>query len=485
MKPPFPHQTEGVARILATPRMLLADEMRLGKTRQAIDAAQQLWASGLVRRVLVLAPAPVIPVWADPDSGQVMEYLTVPAEVTAIRAGEVRTWRSGEAGGLEWYVSNYELMRRKDRFPTYARLCGPDTLLVLDESSCVKSPEAQQTRLAYELARKCGRVLLLNGTPYGDNPGDLYSQAKILSPDILGCTNWYQFQSRYAIMGGYRRLRRVLVEGKWVQRREPVQVVGWTNLEDLYRRMAPYVLRRTMAQVFKTLPPRLDPVPIHVPLDAAAWQMYQAMKRDALVALADGTEVVAPQAAVKVMRLAQLTSGLLGDQAVNDAKLGAVVEWHNDQMAQRPDFRVIYWCRFRLEAERLAAALSPVCATRLLYGSQKPEERSAALALLGPGCDRTKPAALVGVARTGGMGLDLSGAATVVFVSNEYSLLVREQAEARPLGPNQLEACAYFDVVAQGPKGQRTIDHAVLEAHHTKQDLAAWTAREWVKALED
>lgn len=104
--------------------------------------------------------------------------------------------------------------------------------------------------------------------------------------------------------------------------------------------------------------------------------------------------------------------------------------------------------------------------------------------MLGPGC-QDRPAALVGTAKTGGLGLDLSGASTTVYASNDYSLMTRTQSAARVLGPNQKRPCAYFDIVATGPAGQKTVDHTVLKSLHGKEDLAGWGAARWAAALKE
>jgi SNF2 family DNA or RNA helicase len=265
------------------------------------------------------------------------------------------------------------------------------------------------------------------------------------------------------------------------------------NLEDLYDRTKPYILRRTLDDVFD-LPPALDPVTLEVPLEPETWSIYKDMRDNAIMRLESGEVVTAAQAGVLVMRLAQITSGQVGgvegheeQVALGHEKLQAVMSWHEARIQEDRNFRVIYWCRFRLEAERLAEALGlrmPSGSVRLLYGGQTPEERSEAIALLGPGCiDR--PAALVGIAKTGGLGLDLSGASTTFYVSNDYSLMTREQSAARVLGPNQKRPCAYYDLVATGPNGQKTVDHAVLKALREKDDLASFGAARWAAVLKE
>lgn len=499
MKPPFAHQVAGTAAVVAHPRYYLGDVMRLGKTRQAIDAAQVLWERGELDSVLVVAPGQIArSVWADLERGQIAEYTRVPANLTLVRADGVKSWANDlprDRPALSWYVTNYELARRPERLEKLLPLCGPRTMLVLDEANAVKSPRSDQTKACWKMADRCGRVLLLSGTPNGDNPGDLYAPFKILDWKIVGCSDWFQFRAKYAKMGGFRRLCKVPETDPktgrrvWKARRVPVQIVGWVNLEDLYDRTRPYILRRTLDEVFD-LPPALDPVTVEVPLRPATWAIYRALRDQALTVLTSGERVTASQAGVLALRLSQLTSGLVrvdGDpvdapRLFSDEKMVAVLEWHAARLNEDPLFRAVFWCRFRAEAERLAGHLACRVPTRLLYGDQTPDERAEAVQFLGPGSPE-RAAALVGIAKTGGIGLDLSGASTTAYVSNEYSHVVRAQADARVLGPNQRRPCAYFDFVATGPEGQKTVDHAVLRALQKKEDLATWGAARWAAEL--
>ncbi len=495
MKPAFRHQTTGTAAIVEHPRFMLADVMRLGKTRTAIDAAQELWRRGEIDRALVVAPGEIArSVWASLDTGQIAEYAVVPSRLTLIRAERETSWENAPGADryLDWVVTNYELARRPERLDRLLALVTPRTFLILDEGSAVKNPTSKQTKAMKALAKVCRRCVILNGTPHGDNPGDLFAPFSILDPRIIGCANEYQFRARYAIMGGFRRLQRVFVEGRWQKRMTPVQIVGWTNLEDLYDRTRPFILRRTLDEVFD-LPPALDPVTIEVRLTDETWALYRQMKRDAIAELRTGERVTAAQAGVLALRLSQITAGFIGGvpgspdpetREVGREKLDAVLAWHAERLEEDPRFRAIFWTRFRREAERLAEALRPRGETALLYGGQDEEVRAAAIALLGPRCE-DRAANLVGIERTGGMGLDLSGASTTVHVSSDYSLMSRQQADARVLGPNQKHACAYFDFVATGPKGEKTLDHVVVKALRAKENLAAWGAERWARELEE
>lgn len=514
--PLFAHQRTGVAELvkLSDPTagrvwpgcFFLADQMRLGKSRCVVEAAQELYVADEVDQVIVIAPAPARSVWYHPLWGQIAQYSLVDVEVSEFRA-QTRRWRRARFGydptqrgndgfgrPLTWVVTNYEFARRKERLDTLLNAAGPRTILVLDEAMAIKSPEAAQTKALYRLRQKCGRVWLLDGTPEGDTPGDQYAPFKVMDPRIIGCENWYQFRDRYAVMGGFRVLKSVrLPNGSWQRRMEPTQIVKWVNLDDLSRRTAPYILRRTMDQVFD-LPPKLDPVVLTATLSPETWRIYQEMRRDCVAWLGDNETASAAQAATRVMRLAQITSGFVGGienesgevegvREIGSEKLDVVSDWVDARLREDPAFKVIFWCRFRAEVERLARALQQRMTVGLLYGGMDPAARDATKSLLYPKTAPSGPVAVVGTARTGGFALNLAAASTEMYVSNDWSRVTREQSEARILGPDQKQPAAYFDVVAEGPKGQQTVDHTILKALRDKRNVATLTAAEWRSIL--
>lgn len=500
----YAHQKEGIRRIVEQPYLWLGDEMGAGKTRQAIEAAQVLHDRGVIDQTVVVAPAQVFrDVWFDPELGQLAEYVKVPSIVREYRA-RGRSWdrdfRSADTP-LIWTVANYEYLRRPEHLQPLVQAANDKTFLILDESLAVKSRSSETTMCIWLLRQACGRVLLLNGTEGGgDTPADLYAQAKMMSPNILGCRHWYEFQARYAKLGGYQRPRKERqADGSYKVVRTPTQIVDWVNVDDLWRRLAPYYLRRTKAECLD-LPPKIPAVAIDVALTPATWKLYRQM-RDQAVAELEGGVVTAEQAGVKALRLAQLTSGFIGGvRALNDEgvaygdpeirevgreKLDAALAWVEEQGR---DPRFVIWCRFRAEAERLHAALSSRFPGRgaLLVGGQDQRTRRAAVALLNPRTAPTSgPIAGVGTVRTGALGLDLQAADRELFSSNDHSHIARTQAEDRIHRPGQDRPCHYFDLVATGPDGQRTVDHAIVRTLRKKKSIAEWGVAEWLAAIRE
>ena len=122
----------------------------------------------------------------------------------------------------------------------------------------------------------------------------------------------------------------------------------------------------------------------------------------------------------------------------------------------------------------------------LLVGGQKKDVRERALRLLNPDhAQPDRPAVLVGTEATGKYAFNFAAAADVSYVSNDWSLLTRDQSEARVLGSRQTRSVLYTDFCAVGPNGEKTIDHLVIAALRAKRSLSHMTVAEWTAALED
>lgn len=513
---PFEHQVEGVQRLANSPAFLLADEMGAGKTKQAIDASQVLFMEKEVRRVIVLAPNAVCGVWFDKELGELAKHLwsTVPTRVTRFH-NVMRLWYWGQepqrfegkkpGDFMQWTIANYDYVRREEHLPKLLKACTPDTLLILDESSAIKNWKAVQTEAAMALREHCGRVWLLNGTPIANSPADLFSQAEIMDPDIFGCSNFFHYRARYAIMGGFK--------GR--------QVVGWQDIDDIQRRMAPYVLRRLKKDCLD-LPEKLEPVSLEVPLKESTWKHYKSMRDELCSWLNDHAVATAAQAIVKVLRLAQITSGFVGgietlslddmdpgaprpdwlplsssvpepDISSSDIrwlgteKLDFFLQWLNERLEEDRDFRVVTWCRFQAELHRAVEWTRkkhkfPVDA---IVGGQKKEERAAGERLFHPDGGLVGPGVLFGTKSAGGVGKNFTAAHTILTMSDDFSLFYKLQSDDRIHRIGQTHAVSYFNLLATGPKGQKTIDHTIAIANQRKLDVATMTTSAWVSVLQE
>lgn len=498
------HQVIGTNKLVEKPAFALFDDMGVGKTKQVIDAAQILYTQDVITKVVVVAPAAVRSVWFDMELGELQKHLWNVSSCRVIEYHKKRkAWdwnydpKDKIANAIKkplfWLITNYDFVRLSHRLKPLLEVCNDKTLLVLDESSAVKGWKTKQTEACKDLRKRCGRVILLNGTPIANNPGDLYSQGDIMDPAILNCKNWYHFRGRYGIQGGFKNRK----------------TIRWVFLEDLQRRFKPYVLRRLKDDCLD-LPKKLPSVVYSVPMSKDTWKIYKEMRDDMITWLNNADASMAQQAVVKVIRLSQITSGFLGgvlplnptelQQAILDAtgfiepevrevsgeKREFFWKWFNERLVEHPDFKIIIWCRFRPELFRLEKMLrrDDRVTVGTIVGGQKKEARTEAIRMLDPRTAPKGPAAVIGIAQAGGLGLNLTAANHVMYLSNGHSLKDRLQSEDRAHRIGQTRPVSYYDVVATGPDGQKTIDHTISKSLRNKEEIANWTISAWIQEIE-
>jgi len=120
-----------------------------------------------------------------------------------------------------------------------------------------------------------------------------------------------------------------------------------------------------------------------------------------------------------------------------------------------------------------------------MFGRGKKLERADALRLLNPKTAPPGPVTVGGTYGTGALGLNFTACHTVINMSCDYSYYKAAQSAARVDRPGQLYPVSTFDIVAEGPRGQKTIDHIIAKARRTNEELASWTCSAWIKALTE
>ncbi len=496
----YVHQREGIDFLVKRSGALLTLEMGLGKTRCALAAALKLYREKKIDRMLVLAPAAVRISWLQEvtklsEDGQ---HILIWCRYYADDQKIVGEKFAEHINCLPLCVVSYALLPQKRHAKTLAEWCvSGKTLLVCDESSFLKNRTAKQTKASAGIASCCEYRWLLTGTPIANSPLDLYGQATVMSPSegnghnykpngsgpLKGFGNWYHFRARYAV------LKMMNMGALRFQ-----QVVGYQNLNELTKRFAPYVLRRTKAECLD-LPPKTY-VTREVQLTEATWKIYQELRRDALLALPDAEIRPESNAVVRILRLCQLTSGHVGaapfggEINVND-DLSAVRDVSSEKLnwlvsellgsELSSQQAVIIWCRWRRERERLQQMLATKIEVYGVFGGQQPKNRSYEVQSFQMSPNRR---VLIAQQHAGGFGLNLTAASMAVYLSNSFSHTDRIQSEDRCHRIGQNNPVTYVDIVAVGPRGQRTVDAHVLECLRSKRDLAEMTCKAWRRVLE-
>jgi len=270
-------------------------------------------------------------------------------------------------------------------------------------------------------------------------------------------------------------------------------------------------------------------------LTPETWRVYKDMRDELVVWLQNGNVATSATAAVKALRLSQITGGFLGGveeaniEPVNNELLESinlgngyisaaeceeytktslspmavdehivhevgrekldVLLWFIEQRLEAdPNLHLVAWGRFRAEVLRAEVEVKrkfPQFETAVIMGWQRKADRLRGLSLLHPETSPKGPVFVAGVIGTGSFGLNMTAAHTCVTLSEVYSPGKMAQTFDRIYGPGMTEPVAFYSIVAVGPKGQRTIDHDVLAARMSGEDVAARTSAAWVKALTE
>jgi SNF2 family DNA or RNA helicase len=255
-----------------------------------------------------------------------------------------------------------------------------------------------------------------------------------------------------------------------------------------------------------------------VALSEETWRIYNELRKEAMLCLPDTEERPEPNAAVRILRLCQLTSGHVGgvwipdgenplnatdgspiagtsgDSDVSSEKLDYLVEQllSGELATQRA---VIVWCRWRRERERLKKLLEEGRYKKYkddkgpllfpfyeIYGGQSQKERDEAIQNFSCSAQYMRTV-LLAQPHAGGYGLNLTAASTAVYLSNDFSYTTRIQSEDRIHRIGQASKCLYVDVLATGPNSQKIVDHHVLDCLRAKKSLAEMTCAQWKKVL--
>jgi len=199
-----------------------------------------------------------------------------------------------------------------------------------------------------------------------------------------------------------------------------------------------------------------------------------------LAQLADGTLSTTNNVLTQIMRLQQICCGFIknDDGDISEVPSTRLQELLN--ICEEISGKVIIWATYVHDIEKICEVLSKEYGPRsfgAFYGATPQEERQRIVE------EFQKPDSemqfFVGNSRTGGFGLTLTEANTVIYYSNNYDLEIRLQSEDRAHRIGQKNNVTYIDLVS--PK---TIDEKILTALRSKIDVASQVlgedARDWL-----
>ena len=470
---PYKHQEVALAESWNQKYYALLMEMGTGKTKVAIDTMAMLWEADQLKAVLIIAPKGVYDNWS---RGEIPLHLPerIPRQIcrwipskTKKFEEELTSFIVTKDRVLKIFVMNVEAFSssRGTNAATAFLYQNPDNMVIVDESTTIKNRKAARTKNIMALQKRSKYRRILTGSPVTKSPMDLFSQCSFLAEKALGFHSYYAFQSRYAN-----------IQQRSMGHRSFQQIVGYRRLDELSEKLDKFsnrVLKIDCLDLPEKVYVRRD-----VSLTPEQVKLYMQMKKLALAQLENGELATTASVLTQIMRLQQICCGhLMPDegeiQIVKSNRLNELM-----LLVEEVQGKAIIWATYTHDIQEISKALEERFgkeSVKTYYGATEQEDRQSIVNQFQD--PESELRFFVGQPKTGGYGITLTAANTVIYFSNSYDLEIRLQSEDRAHRIGQENKVTYVDLVSPG-----TIDEKILQALRDKIHIAGQVLGEDTKS---
>ena len=472
---PFEHQHTALNWGWKRNEFGLFMEMGTGKSKVLIDNMGMLFLTNQINFALVIAPKGVYRNWiakeipehmSDDVPHRVIQWVASPNKK---QQKEMRSVKD-RFDGLTIFIMNVEAFssfKGKQAGDWLARAFGNYGLIAIDESTTIKNHKAKRTKNLMKISAYFKYKRLLTGSPVTKSPMDIYSQCEFLRPGLLGYDSYFAFQGRYAV-----------VQRKTMGNHAFQQIVGYRNLDELTDKIDMFSYR-VLKKDCLDLPDKIYTVR-YVGMTPEQKNMYNQIRRNAMVLFDNGEMSTAPAIITQMLRLQQIMSGhlktdddeMLYFPSLRMEALKEILEEHNG--------KAIIWSRFRYDIQQITQTLNETFgqgSAASYFGDTADKDRQSIVQTFQD--PQSKLRFFIGNPSTAGYGLTLTEADLVIYYANDFNLETRIQSEDRAHRIGQKNNVTYIDLITEG-----TIDEKIVESLKSKINIGAKVlgeeAREWL-----
>jgi SNF2 family DNA or RNA helicase len=457
---PYAHQITALEKSWDKIAYAYFMEMGTGKSKVLVDNIAMLYDAGKINGALIIAPKGVYRNWYSSE---------IPIHLASHIQHKMVLWtastsKTKDKEYQQLFESDYDLHILVMNVEAFSTKKGIDfaskflrthkTIMAVDESTTIKTPSAKRTKAIVDLGTKAHYRRILTGSPVTKSPLDLYTQCAFLHEDLLGFSSFYAFRNRYAHMidrnfGG----RRVQIVGSYQRLDE---------LADILNKFSYRVLKEDCLD----LPEKIY-IKREIELTDEQEKAYATMKSAALASI-KGKLATAPHVLTQMMRLHQITCGHLKTDE------GDITELKSNRLSELMDVldevegKAIIWANYIYDIEHIVTELKKKYGDDSVvqyYGAVPSEQRQTNIEKFQD--PKSNYRFFVGNPQTGGYGITLTCANTVIYYSNGYDLEKRLQSEDRAHRIGQEKSVTYVDLIT--PK---TVDEKIVKALRSKMNIA-------------
>ncbi len=468
---PYTHQLTALEKSWNKEAFAYFMEMGTGKTKVLIDNLAMLYDKGKVDGALIVAPKGVVKTWYEqeipthlPDHIENVTVLWQP-NITKKQQEKLESLFEIETA-LHILIMNVEAFSTEKGVKFAAKfLNSHKVLMAIDESTTIKTPAAKRTKNIIGLGKRSKYKRIMTGSPVTKNPLDLYTQCLFLDPFLLDHYSYYSFRNRYAVM------KTMHIGGRSIQ-----VVHAFQNLAELSDKLKGFSYR-VLKEDCLDLPPK-NWIKRHITLSKEQQKVYDEMKKNALATL-NGKVTSTMTVITQLMRLQQITCGhfVADDGTTQEIKNNRITELMD--VLDETEGKAIIWGHWQKDIQNIVDEIEKVHgpgSAVSYYGLTPQEERQDNIRKFqsDPKCRF-----MVGTPSTGGYGITLTAANTVIYYSNGYDLEKRLQSEDRAHRIGQKKNVTYIDLIAE-----KTVDEKIVKSLRKKINIASEVLgeelRDWI-----
>ena len=468
---PYKHQLTALEKSWNKETYAYFMEMGTGKTKVLIDNMSMLYDKGKVDGALIIAPKGVVKTWYEqeipthlPDHIENVTVLWQP-NITKKQQEKLESLFEIETA-LHILVMNVEAFSTEKGVKFASKfLNSHKVLMAIDESTTIKTPTAQRTKNIIRLGGMSKYRRIMTGSPVTKNPLDLYTQCYFLDPYLLDFASYYAFRNRYAIM------KTMNVRGRSIQIVHKFQ--NLSELSDKLRGFSYRVLKEDCLDL-----PSKNWTKRHITLSKEQQKVYSEMKKTALATL-NGKVTSTMTVITQLMRLQQITCGhfVADDGTTQEIKNNRITELMD--VLDEIEGKAIIWGHWQKDIQNIVSEIEKVHGPGSVvsyYGLTPQEDRQDNIRKFqsDPKCRF-----MVGTPSTGGYGITLTAANTVIYYSNGYDLEKRLQSEDRAHRIGQKQTVTYVDLICED-----TVDEKIVKSLRDKINIASEVLgedlRDWI-----
>lgn len=470
---PYPHQKDVFEKTKDKEYWALNLEMGLGKSKIALDTASYLFQKGAINLCFILAPKGVYDTWIRNE---------IPSHVSPDIPIEILRWQPSltkkflqqledglvsqnhEEKKLVFFLMNIEAMSTKKgvHYATQALELNPNNLMVVDESTTIKTHNSKRTKSVLSLASLSKFRRVLTGSPVTKSPLDLFSQCAFLSPHALGFKNYYSFERYFSVYGP-----RMTIKGKSFNK-----IVTYQRIPELTEKLT-HFSTRLLKEDCLNLPDKVY-LKRQIEFTPEQKEIYLQIKRLGIAKLESGELQTTASVLSQIIRMQQVCCGIFKpDDSEKTVSIPSNRINELGRILEEVDGKVLIWASFVDSINEITSFLKDKYGSRTVesfYGATPQKERQNIVERFQDPDDPLRY--FVANPATGGFGLTLTAARTAIYFSNSYSYEHRLQSEARAHRISQKFMLTIIDLCAVDQSIGKTIDEKILESLLSKKQLS-------------